>query len=141
MVRLRADYGIVGDAHAGAWHRQVSLLATESIARVRDLLPALGDGDFAENIVTAGVDLRNAAVGDRFMLGDGAMLEVTQLGKRCHSACAIGRRTGDCIMPREGVFCRVLAGGVVTVGDPIRLAEGSRSLVPPGGEVTEASLR
>ncbi len=118
-AELRANHGIVGDAHAGDWHRQVSLLAAESIARMRAVLPTLADGDFAENIVTEGIDLRELRVGDRLRLGDGILLEVTQIGKECHHGCAIRRQVGDCIMPREGLFCRVLRGGALVPGDPV----------------------
>jgi MOSC domain-containing protein YiiM len=118
-IRLRTDFGIVGDAHAGAWHRQVSLLAQESIDRLRAVMPEIGPGAFAENIVTTGIDYRDAAVGDRIALATGVVLEITQIGKQCHNACPIKQATGDCIMPREGIFCRVLAGGDLTVGDRV----------------------
>ena len=119
-ARLQQAHGLEGDAHAGPGHRQVSLLAAESIARVRAVLPDLADGAFAENVVTAGFALGEARVGDRIRLGN-ALLEVTQIGKECHNDCAIKRATGDCIMPREGVFCRVLEGGTVAPGDPVAL--------------------
>lgn len=120
-AQLEAGHGIVGDAHAGPWHRQVSLLAGESIDRMRAALPGLVDGAFAENLVVRGVDLATAAVGDRILVGDHVVLEVTQIGKDCHQACAIGVATGDCIMPREGIFCRVEAGGAVRPGDHVVL--------------------
>ena len=120
-ARLQHAFGLEGDAHAGPGHRQVSLLADESIARIRAALPALADGAFAENIVTADFDLGATRVGDRIRLG-AALLEVTQIGKECHNDCAIKRATGDCIMPREGVFCRVLEGGTVAPGDLVELA-------------------
>jgi MOSC domain-containing protein YiiM len=116
VAELRVDHGIVGDAHAGNWHRQVSLLPSESIAKVRDLLPDLADGAFAENLVTSGIDLGGVNVGDRVAIADGVVLEVTQIGKECHQGCAIRQITGDCIMPREGIFCRVLSGGRITPG-------------------------
>jgi MOSC domain-containing protein YiiM len=119
-IELRSGHGVVGDAHAGPWHRQVSLLAAESIARMREVLPDLADGAFAENVVTSGVALRDVAVGSRIELGD-ALLEVTQIGKECHTGCAIGQATGQCIMPTEGVFCRVLTGGTVGPGDAVRV--------------------
>ena len=125
-VALKTGHGLVGDAHAGPWLRQVSLLATESIARIRRLMPELADGAFAENIVTEGVDLLGLTVGDRIGLGRGIELEVTQIGKECHASCAIREQTGDCVMPTEGVFCRVLAGGVLAAGDEVRLLD-SRS--------------
>jgi MOSC domain-containing protein YiiM len=120
-AKLCRASGLEGDAHAGTGHRQVSLLADESIARIRAVLPDLADGAFAENIVTAGFALAATRIGDRIRLGP-ALLEVTQIGKECHNDCAIRRATGDCIMPREGVFCRVLEGGVVAPGDPVELA-------------------
>lgn len=115
---LREDWGIEGDAHAGDWHRQVSLLARESIDRVKELIPALKDGAFAENIITRGVILRTLRIGDRIRIGD-AVLEITQIGKECHQACAIKEQTGDCIMPKEGIFARVIDGGTLSVGDTI----------------------
>ncbi len=119
-VSLRPAWGIEGDAHAGEWHRQVSLLAGESIDSVRRMLPGLKAGAFAENIVTRGIDLSGLQVGDRLRIGGAVELEVTQIGKQCHnSGCAIKRATGDCIMPREGVFARVLAGGEIAAGDPV----------------------
>ncbi len=121
VARLEAGHGLVGDAHAGPWHRQVSLLAGESVDRVREVLPGLVAGAFAENLVLRGLDLAAAQVGDRFEVGPDAVLEVTQIGKECHQACAIGVATGDCIMPREGLFCRVLAGGEIRPGDAVSL--------------------
>lgn len=119
-AELRADHGIAGDAHAGPGHRQVSLLAAESIARVREQIPDLADGAFAENLVTRGVDLLAVRVGSRLRIG-AALLEVTQIGKECHQGCAIREITGDCIMPREGIFCRVIEGGPLAVGTGIRV--------------------
>ena len=123
-AELRVAHGIVGDAHAGDWHRQVSLLPSESIAKVRDLMPDLADGAFAENLVTSGVDLAGVKVGDRGAVGDDALLEVTQIGKECHNGCAIKKITGDCIMPREGIFCRVLEGGHIRPGSRAALTTG-----------------
>jgi MOSC domain-containing protein YiiM len=120
-VGLVPDHGLEGDAHAGNWHRQVSLLATESIEKIRKIIPELKDGAFAENIVTEGVDLLSLGIGDRIELGEGITLEVTQIGKECHNSCAIKEQTGDCVMPREGIFCRVLAGGTLKKGDPVRI--------------------
>ena len=120
-VELREDHGIVGDAHAGDWHRQVSLLAEESIDRMRALGLELNPGAFAENITTRGVELVSLPVGTRFELGD-ALLEVTQIGKECHSRCAIYHQAGDCVMPREGIFARVLRGGRIQEGTPFQLA-------------------
>lgn len=115
---LRAAWGIEGDIHAGDWHRQVSLLALESIERMRRKGLSLRPGAFAENITTEGIELDRCSVGDRILLG-GVELEVTQIGKECHSKCAIFFRAGDCVMPREGIFARVLTGGEIRVGDPM----------------------
>ena len=111
-------YGIVGDAHAGPWHRQVSLLGQASIDRfATEMDRALQPGEFAENITVAGIDIASAAVFDRFSIGD-VELEVTQIGKKCHGdGCAIYREVGKCVMPKEGIFCRVLHGGSVRRGD------------------------
>ena len=117
---FRENWGLEGDAHAGAWHRQVSLLAGESIERVKEVLPGLKDGAFAENIVTRGVDLTKLAVGSRLGIGRAVELEITQIGKECHNGgCAIKKATGDCIMPREGLFARVVRGGAARPGDSI----------------------
>ncbi|MDZ7374303.1 MAG: MOSC domain-containing protein [candidate division KSB1 bacterium] len=116
---FREDHGIEGDAHAGNGHRQVSLLAEESIERIRQRIPRLAYGAFGENVVTRGVDLSTLRVGDRLLLGRQVELEVTQIGKDCHAPCAIAAITGNCIMPREGVFARVLRGGIVHPGDPV----------------------
>ena len=118
QAELRVSHGIVGDAHAGDWHRQISLLATESIAKMKAILPDLADGAFAENIVTSGLELKSLPIGTRLRLGD-TLLELTQIGKECHNGCAIREATGDCVMPREGVFCRVLKGGTIRPGDPV----------------------
>ncbi len=122
---LVADHGLEGDAHAGPWHRQVSLLATESIQKMRDLGLDVGPGDFAENITTEGIELVSLPVGTRLRLGPEALGEVTQIGKVCHDRCAIYYQAGDCVMPREGIFIRVLKGGPVAVGDPITMAPGN----------------
>ncbi len=119
-IVLRAGWGIEGDAHAGEWHRQVSMLAGESIDRMREKMPELDHGVFAENIVTRGIDLVSLSPGVRLQVGETVLLEVTQIGKECHNdGCAIQRATGDCIMPREGVFCRVLQGGTLQAGMPV----------------------
>ena len=111
-VILRENWGLEGDAHAGEWHRQVSLLAGESIDGVKEVLPTLKNGAFAENIITRGIDLSTLKVGDRLQIGEKVLLEITQIGKECHnSGCAIKKATGDCIMPREGIFARVIRGG------------------------------
>ena len=118
-VTVQVDHGVVGDAHAGKWHRQISLLAKESIdsARARGL--DVSYGDFGENVVTEGVDLLNIGVGGKLALGEDVLVEITQIGKVCHTRCAIFYKTGDCIMPREGVFARVLAGGTLREGDAV----------------------
>ncbi|NTU97395.1 MAG: MOSC domain-containing protein [Chlorobiaceae bacterium] len=121
-ITLHQEWGIEGDAHAGAWHRQVSLLAGESIDRMREIMPGLDNGMFAENIVTRGIDLSRVSIGDRLSIGGCSELEVTQIGKDCHnSGCAIQAATGECIMPKEGVFCRVIRGGSVRPGMSIEL--------------------
>jgi MOSC domain-containing protein YiiM len=124
QAQLRHEWGIEGDAHAGPWHRQVSLLAWESIQKMRDLGLNVGSGSFAENITTRGISLVELPVGTRLRLGD-AEVEVTQIGKICHDRCAIYYQAGDCVMPREGIFVRVLRGGTVKVGDTIRAADTS----------------
>lgn len=118
---LVKDHGLQGDAHAGAWHRQVSFLASESIARARQNGLDVGFGDFAENVATQGVDWTGLPVGTRLRIGDKAMVEITQIGKECRNRCAIYYQAGDCIMPREGIFARVLEGGMVRVGDEITI--------------------
>ena len=115
-VRLLPDYGIEGDAHAGHWHRQVSLLAAEKIREFREQGGAVFFGDFGENLVTEGIDLAALPVGTRIRIGE-ALLEVSQIGKACHSRCAIYERVGDCIMPREGIFAVVKEGGTIQPGD------------------------
>lgn len=124
---LKDAWGIDGDAHAGAWHRQVSLLAGESIDMVREKLPDLAFGMFGENLVTRGIELLGLSAGDLLEIDGGALLEVTQIGKACHNGgCPIKTATGDCIMPREGIFCRVLSGGHVARGASIILLPGDK---------------
>ena len=118
-VELREEHGIVGDAHAGPWHRQVSLLARESIDKMRALGLDVTTGDFAENLTTEGVDLLTLPIGTRLSVGE-TELEVTQIGKECHTRCAIYHQAGDCVMPKEGIFARVLRGGIVRPGDEIK---------------------
>ena len=120
QVLLRENHGIEGDAHAGEWHRQVSLLATESIAKMKALGLDVDSGDFAENLTTKGIDLVNLPVGTRLAVG-ATLLEVTQIGKECHTRCAIYYQAGDCVMPKEGIFARVLQGGGIAPGDSIRV--------------------
>jgi MOSC domain-containing protein YiiM len=117
--RLIENQGLVQDAHAGDWHRQVSLLDMESIEKIRDQGMAVGPGDFAENVTTSGVRLWELPVGTRIQLGAEALVAVTQIGKECHSRCAIFHQVGDCVMPREGIFARVISGGEIHPGDAI----------------------
>jgi MOSC domain-containing protein YiiM len=109
---LREGHGIVGDAHAGDWHRQVSLLADEDVETLRGRGIEIGFGDFAENITTRGIDLGSLPIGGRLRVGP-ALLEITQIGKECHTGCAIREVTGDCVMPRKGLFARVIVGGEI----------------------------
>jgi MOSC domain-containing protein YiiM len=122
-AQLQAGFGILGDAHAGDWHRQVSLLAAESIDEMRAHGLSLEHGAFGENLVVADFELGDLAIGDRLLVGSGVELEVTQLGKQCHTPCAIFHQVGTCIMPERGVFARVLSGGAVQSGDSIERAE------------------
>ncbi|SDX73030.1 MOSC domain-containing protein [Acetomicrobium thermoterrenum DSM 13490] len=111
--------GLEGDAHAGFMHRQVSLLALEDIEKMREKMPNLGPGSFAENITVKGLDMDSLSIGDRVSVGD-TLLEVTQIGKECHSKCEIFKITGDCIMPKKGIFCAVIKGGRVKKGDVVK---------------------
>jgi MOSC domain-containing protein YiiM len=123
---LKDDYGIENDAHAsGEWHRQVSLLATESIKKMQDKGLDVGPGDFAENITTEGVDLPALPVGTKMTVGTDIELEVSQIGKLCHNRCAIYHQAGDCVMPREGIFVKVIKGGQIKVGDEITVVQDS----------------
>lgn len=119
-VQLRVDHGIEGDAHAGDWHRQVSLLAEESIDFMRAQGLSLEPGAFAENITTRGIDLPHLPVGTRLVCGE-VELEVTQIGKKCHKGCAIFQQVGDCIMPREGIFTKVIKPGTLHCGDRLEV--------------------
>lgn len=120
-AEVREGFGIEGDAHASEkWHRQVSLLALESIRKMQDMGLKVGPGDFAENVTTEGVDLPSLPLGTRMMLG-AVEAEVSQIGKECHTRCAIYVQAGDCVMPKEGIFVKVLRGGRLKKGDPIRL--------------------
>lgn len=121
-ARLKKNYGIEGDAHAAEWHRQVSFLALESIEKMKKKGLKVGPGDFAENITTEGVDLLSLPIGCKFKIGD-VIFEVTQHGKECHTKCAIYYQAGDCVMPREGIFAKVLTDGSIRVGDDIYLLE------------------
>jgi len=119
---IRQDYGIEGDAHAsGSWHRQVSLLAVESIEKMRGMGLDVGPGDFAENITTEGIDLPVLPLGTRLTVGEAVELEVSQIGKECHARCAIYYQAGDCVMPKEGIFVKVIKGGTIKRGDEIRV--------------------
>ena len=113
------NLGIQGDAHADNWHRQISLLAEESIDKMIARGADVKWGDFAENITTTGIDLSKLRVGSQLRLGTNVEIEITQIGKECHSRCEIFEQVGDCIMPREGIFARILKGGVIEVGHAI----------------------
>ena len=120
-IHLKLRHGIVGDAHAGDWHRQISLLAEESVDTMRANCPIpLDSGVFAENINTKGIDLRNLPVGARLRIGE-TEVEVTQIGKECHSDCAIMRAVGKCVMPTEGIFAVVVKEGTIRAGDEIEV--------------------
>ena len=122
-IELKLRHGIVGDAHAGDWHRQISLLAEESVDTMRALSPIpLDPGVFAENINTVGIDLKGLPVGTRLRIGE-TEVEVTQIGKECHNDCAIKKATGKCVMPTEGIFCEVVIPGRVQKGDQITVLE------------------
>lgn len=121
---FQENFGMVGDAHADCLtNRQVSLLAMESIAKMKGLGLDLGPGDFAENITTEGIDLLSLPIGTRVWVGNEVILEISQIGKECHAACAIRRKMGKCIMPVEGVFARVIQGGKVKAGDRVKTGE------------------
>jgi len=130
-VTLVVEHGVEGDGHAGPWHRQVSLLAAESIATMTAKGLDVGPGDFGENVTTAGIVVHELPVGARLRLG-ATLVEVTQIGKVCHDRCAIYYQAGDCVMPREGIFVRVLEGGPLRPGDQI-------TIQPPAGEVPGGS--
>ena len=121
-VVLKENFGIENDAHAsGEWHRQVSLLALESIQKMQGQGLDVGPGDFAENITTRGIDLVSLPIGTRITIGEAAEAEVSQIGKVCHNRCAIYHQAGDCVMPKEGIFVKVLQGGTIKKGDEIRV--------------------
>ena len=124
-IELRPHHGIVGDAHAGDWHRQVSLLAKESVDRMQEKVSVpLHPGAFAENVLCEGIDLAALPIGTKLRIGS-ALCEVTQIGKECHADCAIRQQAGDCVMPREGIFAVVLEEGVARIGDTVQvLGEG-----------------
>lgn len=118
---LIEDFGLKGDAHAGKWHRQISLLGIESINKMRDKGYQLSFGDFAENLTIEGLTLPKLPLGTKLKIGKEVLLEITQIGKECHYDCEIRRKIGDCVMPREGIFARVLKTGMVKVGDEIEV--------------------
>jgi len=119
---IRENFGLDGDGHAnGTTHRQISLLAVESINTMQNLGIEIGPGDFAENLTTQGIDLVSMPVGTSLYIGEQIILELTQIGKECHTKCAIYRQIGHCIMPQEGIFAKVIRGGMVRAGDPIRI--------------------
>ena len=121
-ARVIAGYGIEGDAHASSrWHRQISLLALESIEKTRKLGLDVAPGDFAENITTEGVDLLSLPPGTRVMIGEEVEAEVSQIGKVCHTRCEIYAQAGDCVMPKEGIFAKVMKGGTLKKGQPIKV--------------------
>ena len=118
--KLIVDKGLEDDAHAGNWHRQVSLLAVESISRIKDKGLDVRPGDFAENITTKGLKLWGMPIGTLLQVGQKAIIEVTQIGKECHTRCAIYHQVGDCVMPKEGIFARVIKGGMIRPDDSIK---------------------
>ncbi len=118
QIELKENHGIVGDAHAGDWHRQVSLLGKESIDKMRAAGLDVDNGDFAENLTTVGIDLPKLPIGQKLQIGE-TVLEITQIGKECHTRCAIYHQAGDCVMPKEGIFGKVLKGGIIRPGDSL----------------------
>ncbi|MGM9606687.1 MAG: MOSC domain-containing protein [Oscillospiraceae bacterium] len=120
-IQIKKNHGIIGDAHAGDWHRQVSLLGSESVDKMKKVFPDIPIGAFAENILTEGVTLYELPIGTRLRVGGKVLLEVTQIGKECHASCAIRKQVGDCVMPREGIFTIVLEEGTIRAGDPIEI--------------------
>ena len=124
---LQEDYGLIDDAHADCCtHRQVSLLAIESIDKMRSLGLDIGPGGFAENLTTEGIDIASLPVGTRLSIGEEVLLEITQIGKECHTRCAIYHQIGKCIMPEEGVFVRVIRGGLVRPGDRMKVEKDGK---------------
>ena len=120
-VVLEVGHGVIGDVHADGTHRQLSLLGIESIRKMQEKGADVHPGDFAENITTEGVCLYTLPIGTKFIAGNGIELELTQIGKQCHSGCAITQQVGSCVMPKEGIFCRILKGGVLRPGDSFRV--------------------
>jgi MOSC domain-containing protein YiiM len=122
-ARIKTEHGIAGDAHAGKWHRQISFLAMESIEKARQEGLDVTFGSYAENIATSGIDWPSVTIGTRLGLGDAVTIEITQIGKACHRKCAIYYQAGDCIMPTQGVFGKVITGGDIRQGDTIRFID------------------
>jgi len=120
-AELKVDFGILDDAHGGNWHRQVSLLAAESIEKMTARGASVAAGDFAENITTEGIDMSILSLGSKLKLGDAAEIEISQFGKKCHSQCEIFQQLGDCIMPRKGIFAKVTKPGQIKQGDAIEV--------------------
>lgn len=133
------EFGIKGDAHAGKWHRQVSLLSDNKISEFKDRGADIVEGAFGENLIVEGIDFRTLPVGTRFQCGD-VILELTQIGKECHSGCEIYKKMGDCIMPREGVFARVLSGGVIEEGEELIVLENSINTLEEEGKLRVAII-
>lgn len=133
-AQLVEEWGIDGDVHAGKWHRQVSILALESIEKMRAKGLNVRTGAFAENITTEFIDIPHLHVGDKVKIGN-AELEITQIGKECHAKCAIYYRAGDCVMPREGIFARVIRAGQISAGDTVQLHQGITSTTATQAEV------
>jgi len=122
IANIVENFGILGDAHAGKWHRQISILAMESIEKMKNTgLENLKPGDFAENLTTEFLSLPDIKLGSKIRIGNSVLLEVTQIGKECHNRCAIFKAVGDCVMPREGIFAKVLSGGTIKVNDIIEV--------------------
>lgn len=141
IANLLTGLGLEGDAHAGFAHRQVSLLAQESISKMQVKGLDVGPGDFAENLTTSGLDLVSLPVGTRLRAGDDVCLRVTQIGKECHSRCAIYEQAGDCVMPREGIFAEVLRGGQLSVGDALNIYPTYRFAVITASDKGSQGLR
>ena len=137
--RLITGHGLIGDAHAGPWQRQVSLLAQESVDKMRAKGLTVGPGSFAENLTTEGINLPLLALGQRLRVGKNALLEITQIGKECHTRCAIYYQAGDCVMPREGVFAQVVKGGEVRPGDIIEVVKRPNRRPAADGHQTRIS--
>ncbi|MDP2156800.1 MAG: MOSC domain-containing protein [Nitrospirota bacterium] len=130
QAEIRTNYGIEGDAHASSeWHRQVSLLARESIKKMQDMGLDVKAGDFAENITTEGIDLVSLPLGTRLQIGQDIIGEVSQIGKECHTRCAIYYQAGDCVMPKEGIFIKVIQGGKIKKGDTINVGRVGEDII------------